>query len=66
MLRGAWWLEAGGRCCELLLIARCAAAERLAGQTTLHVAHCLFCVVCCLRGPPRPARGSQVTGNLVT
>ena len=32
MLRGAWWLEAGGRCCELLLVARCAAAERLAGQ----------------------------------
>ena len=32
MLRCAWWLEAGGRCCELLLVARCAAAERLAGQ----------------------------------
>ena len=32
MLRGAWWLEAGGRCCELLLVARCAAAEKLAGQ----------------------------------
>ena len=61
---GVWRPGVGVASCCSLRAARRPKCWR--GKATLHVAHCLFCVVCCLRGPPRPAQGSQVTGNLVT